>query len=346
MQEKRTTIYSLAEELNVSIAAISRAFDPNSKLSQEKRKLILETAKKYGYTPNKMASRLSMDAIRIGVLNFSFIKAYYTEVMDGIMGAYHDLRDYKIECDLRVLQRGEHTMEEAFAVLEEFRQKKYHGVIISGIYEDCIVEQINRLVDAGIKVATLQYDVRNSRRLFSSMSNYRMIGEMAAQLCGMLLRGVPCKTTVMFTGNKKSPTHGMLMQSFRLAAEKNDFNIVDIYDTQDNAAVAEQLVEQAFLEHPDIAAIYASSANSLPICKYLEKQGKKDVVFVASDVFAELHPYIEQGYIDATIYQEPYKMGYDAFDRLYRAVADGVEVEDVVLSTPRVVMASNLKHYK
>ena len=61
MQEKRKTIYDIAAELGVSIAAVSRAFDPSSKLSREKRDLILATAKKYCYTPNKMASRLSMN---------------------------------------------------------------------------------------------------------------------------------------------------------------------------------------------------------------------------------------------------------------------------------------------
>lgn len=347
MQAKRTTIYELAKELDVSIASISRAFDPNSKLKKEKRQLILETAKRYGYTPNKMASRLSMDSIRIGVLNFNYIKAYYAEIIDGIKGAYNDLKDYKVECDLRVLQRGEATMQDAFAVLDEFRKKHYDGVIISGIFEDCIVEQIDKLVDAGVQVATLQYDIGQSKRLFSSLSNYRMIGEMAARLCGMLLRNSPCKAAVMFTGKKQSPTHQLLVRSFWAASEENGFDIVDIYDTQDNAEFAEKLVKQAFLEHPEISAIYASSANSLPICRYLERiENGKDIAFVASDVFAELYPYIEQGYIDATIYQQPYKMGYDAFDRMYQVLANGIPVHENIMSTPTVVLSANLHKYK
>lgn len=347
MQEKRTTIYSLAEELGVSIAAISRAFDPNSRLSKEKRQMILETAKRYGYTPNKMASRLSMESIRIGVLNFSYIKAYYAEILDGIRGAYNNLKDYKVECDMRLLQRGDNTMEEAFSVLEEFRKRHYQGVIISGIYEDCIVEKINQLADEEIQVATLQYDIKQSKRLFSSLSNYRVIGEMAAQLCGMLLRNSRCRSTVMFTGNKESPSHQSLVESFCAAADRNGFNVTGIYDTKDSKECAEKMVQKAFREHPDIAAIYASSANSLPICRYLEQcKNGKQIAFVASDVFEEMYPYIEQGYIDATIYQEPYKMGYAAFDCLYHSIADGTPVDEVILSTPRVVMESNLHHYR
>ena len=347
MQGKRKTIYDLAEERGVSIAAISRAFDPNSKLSQEKRERILATAKKYGYTPNRMASRLAMNEINIGVLNFSFMKVYYSEILEGIKDAYERLKDYKVNCDVRVLQRGANTMEEAFAVLDEFLKKHYDGVIISGIYEDRAVEKINALADAGIRVVTLQYDMPQSQRIFSCLSNYPVIGEMAAQLCGMLLRNESNRKTVMFTGNKTSPTHKMLVESFYRGAKANGVDIVATYDTRDDPDCAREAVQQAFEEHPDIAAIYASSANSLPICKYLESMPHgKNIAFVASDVFPDLHPYIESGYIDATIYQEPYKMGYVALDRLYHVLADNAVTEDCFLSIPRVVMSSNLHDYK
>lgn len=206
---------------------------------------------------------------------------------------------------------------------------------------------VTALTEAGVRVATLQYDLGNSSRMFSCLSNYNVIGSMAAQLCGMLLRDVGNRKTVMFTGNKVSPTHQMLIEAFCNAAKRYDVDIVDVYDTKDDPECAREMVIRAFEEYPDIAAIYASSANSLPICKYLEgiKHGK-DIAFVASDVFPDLHPYIENGYIDATIYQEPYKMGYVAFDKLYHALADNEITRGAIMSTPRVVMSSNLYNYR
>ena len=62
------TIYTLAKELNMAPSMVSRAFNPACKVSKQKRKLILETAEKYGFSPNKMASRLSMKKIKIGTL--------------------------------------------------------------------------------------------------------------------------------------------------------------------------------------------------------------------------------------------------------------------------------------
>ena len=85
--EQKVTIYTLAEKLNMSVSAVSRAFNPNSKLSAEKRKIILEAAEQYGYVQNKMASRLSQQPIRIGVLMRGRIEAYYLKMLDGIKAA-------------------------------------------------------------------------------------------------------------------------------------------------------------------------------------------------------------------------------------------------------------------
>ena len=61
----KVTIYTLADELNVSPSAVSRAFNPNSRLSKEKRQRILAAAEAQGFTPNRAAARLSRRAFSI-----------------------------------------------------------------------------------------------------------------------------------------------------------------------------------------------------------------------------------------------------------------------------------------
>ena len=137
--EQKVTIYTLAEKLNMSVSAVSRAFNPNSKLSAEKRKIILEAAEQYGYVQNKMASRLSQQPIRIGVLMRGRIKAFYLKMLDGIKAAYADFQNYKVTCDIRTLSRDDFSADNACAVLEEFRSAGYDGVILHGIYHEGIV---------------------------------------------------------------------------------------------------------------------------------------------------------------------------------------------------------------
>ena len=80
----KVTMYTIAKEVGMSIAAVSRAFDPKSCLKPEKRDLILETAKRLGYVPNRMASRLSSEPLRIGVLIYGQVRVYYSILERGI----------------------------------------------------------------------------------------------------------------------------------------------------------------------------------------------------------------------------------------------------------------------
>ena len=146
--EQKVTIYTLAEKLNMSVSAVSRAFNPNSKLSAEKRKIILEAAEQYGYVQNKMASRLSQQPIRIGVLMRGRIEAYYLKMLDGIKAAYADFQNYKVTCDIRTLSRDDFSADNACAVLEEFRSAGYDGVILHGIYHEGIVAKVKELAEA------------------------------------------------------------------------------------------------------------------------------------------------------------------------------------------------------
>ncbi len=89
----KVTMYTIAKEVGMSIAAVSRAFDPKSCLKPEKRDLILETAKRLGYVPNRMASRLSSEPLRIGVLIYGQVRVYYSILERGIQSAFRSYMD-------------------------------------------------------------------------------------------------------------------------------------------------------------------------------------------------------------------------------------------------------------
>jgi len=66
---KRTTVYDIAKELNVTVSTVSRALNNVSTISESTRKAVLETAKRLNYRPNKIASSLtSGKTYTIGVL--------------------------------------------------------------------------------------------------------------------------------------------------------------------------------------------------------------------------------------------------------------------------------------
>ena len=96
MENNKVTIYTIAEELNMTPSMVSHAFKPDGKVNAKKRKLILETAERMGFEQNKMASLLSMKPIRIATLIYGRFPGYYNEMVRGVEAARRDLSDYKV----------------------------------------------------------------------------------------------------------------------------------------------------------------------------------------------------------------------------------------------------------
>ncbi len=62
-------------------------------------------------------------------------------------------------------------------------------------------------------------------------------------------------------------------------------------------------------------------------------------------MFDELNAYINDGTVNATIFQDPFAQGYNAFAKLYYNIAESVEVPSLVTTTPQIVLKSNLPLY-
>lgn len=343
---KHVTIYTIAEELNMSVSMVSRAFKPESKLNPEKRKLILETAERMGFVQNKMASRLSMKPIRIATVIYGRFPGYYAEMVRGIEAASRDLSDYKVNSTIHVLPFGQYTEADAFARLDEIAEEKYDGAIIHGLYGEEAAGKIDMLADQGVKVATLHNDILSCRRLFTSMSNTELTGSMAAELLDIFLPK-DRRNVVLFSGNMKSLVHQTLTFSFIRHANKYNLRLLRHYATEDYPEAAATMVEEAFRDFPDLDGLYISSANSAPICRYIEENGLGDrVAVIASDVFPELSAYLRKGVVNATIYQDPFHQGRHAFEGLFYHISEGRPINSIIMTDPQIVLRSNLIAYE
>ncbi len=339
------SIYDIAEVLKISASTVSRAFKPDSKINPEKRRLILETADKMGYVQNKMASRLSMKPINIAVMVYGRFKPFYTELLRGIEMASQTLSDYKVNCTTFVFALEDYTEQQALEQLRSVHAED-DGLIIHGFYGEEAAAIVDELVERGTKVATLHNDILPSRRLFTSMNNTELTGNVAAQLLDIFLPANRRKV-VMFSGHMKSLVHQTLTFSFIRHAEEYNLQLLRHYATDDYPEKARQTVEQVFKEFSEIDGIYISSGNSEPICRYIDENGLSDrVAIIASDIFPELSTYIRRGIVKATIYQDPFGQGYKAFEGLYYHIAEGRTINSIVMVDPQIVIRSNLSAYE
>lgn len=82
---KKTTIYDIAKELNVTVSTVSRALSGFPAISDATRQAVFETAKRLNYSPNKLASALkSGRTYIIGVIVPSVQAHFFASIIHSI----------------------------------------------------------------------------------------------------------------------------------------------------------------------------------------------------------------------------------------------------------------------
>jgi LacI family transcriptional regulator len=120
--------------------------------------------------------------------------------------------------------------------------------------------------------------------------------------------------------------------------------LLPVVESHERAQEALRQTRNLLKRNPEVAGIYVSTANSLPVLRVLEEQqllGKVQVL--CTDLFPELIPLLEGGRILATLYQRPFAQGKTAFEILLRYLVERVRPERAATRlAPHTVFRSNL----
>ncbi|HWB28739.1 MAG TPA: LacI family DNA-binding transcriptional regulator [Chitinophagaceae bacterium] len=122
----KTTIQDIARELNLTSATISRALHNNPRISEQTRKLVLDTAKKLNYSRNRIASSLrSGKSHTIGVIIPTAQRSFFGSVVHGIQSEAK-ANGYSI-----LLYQSEETTELEIKAIEAFLGARVDGILAS-----------------------------------------------------------------------------------------------------------------------------------------------------------------------------------------------------------------------
>lgn len=97
--KKKTTIYDIAQKLNITAATVSRALNGNPKISESTRKLVESTAKEMNYEQNKLALALkSGKSYNVGVIVPRMDSNFFASVIRGIEEELYPFGYHVIVC--------------------------------------------------------------------------------------------------------------------------------------------------------------------------------------------------------------------------------------------------------
>lgn len=184
--KKNVTIYDIAKAANVSPATVSRVLTGNARVSEEKKKLIMEQIEMYDFKPNALARGLSVNkSFTIGFIVPDIKSQYFSTV-------YYEFEKYALKNNYTALvANSQSNYERESQLLNMFLEKRVDGIVLMGgrvdtnscdkkYYEE--IEEINKIVpvvitskNENIKVPTVYLD--------EEQSIYDLVSHLKSQNC-------------------------------------------------------------------------------------------------------------------------------------------------------------------
>ncbi len=142
---KKVTIYDIAKKLNITAASVSRALNNNPKISEKTRKLVVETAAKMNYKPNKLALALkSGKSNSVGVIVPRINRSFFSNIIRGIEEELYPHGYHVIIC--QTYDIGEREIENVNALLNA----QVDGIFMSFTNSTPNVDYLKRVIEKNV----------------------------------------------------------------------------------------------------------------------------------------------------------------------------------------------------
>jgi LacI family transcriptional regulator len=341
--KKRVTINDIADITNVSPTTVYKALNGKDRIGEDTRKMILKAAEELGYRANKVAQSLKRKPIRIGVVIENYFPEFNDDNIKGMEYAFDELRDFKVE-KLYSNMGKVSDRNEVVSELKQMASRNVDGIIFTPSVPCAEYSEIvNELSEKGIPVILLLSDLPNSNRLAVIRQNSRLVGDIGAQLLGLINKN---GKNAMFIGNKDSIAHRDVIDGFTNRLKMLGMDVVSVCETQADNTIGYYVAEKLIQDNPTINGIFVGTAHSEGVCKKVVELGKVgEIKIICTDVFPKVVEFLEKDIIQATIFQDPFRQGKIAIEVMYAYLTDNVMPECEIFVNPAIVIKSNCKNY-
>jgi LacI family transcriptional regulator len=337
----RAGIKEIARALGISIGTVDRALHNRSGISPATRAQVLKMADRLNYRPNVVARSLKLNRqLRIAVRLPREIAAFFDPLRDGIRSAAERTVGVNLDLDFKTYP---HIGKGDVELLEADSDRHFDGLIVTPGDPARFDPIIRRFAAHGTPVVCVASDAPRSGRIAAVTVDAEISGGIAAELFTRTLRAPGCVAIV--TGDLSTKDHADKLRGFAatLATIAPHLSLLPAIETHDVPQDARRTTLALLERRQRPAAIYISTANSLPVLRALDDQGAlKDVLVVATDLFPELVPFLESGRILATLYQRPFAQGKAAAEALVHHLLEGATPNPLTRFAPHIVLRSNL----
>ncbi len=200
------------------------------------------------------------------------------------------------------------------------------AIILAATDFEALVPAVERAVREGIKVITVDSGVKSDLPDSFVATNNIEAGEKAgAEIARILQPGA----TIALVNHIKGATTAMEREigATKALGVSGGLDVLGTWYTNNFEENAYDIASTLLKKHPDLAGFLAlNEVSTVGVARALRDLGRSDVKLVGFDNSLFEIKLMEEGWIDATVIQQPFNMGYLAV-RAARAVSDGERVE-------------------
>ncbi|MFO7295576.1 MAG: sugar-binding protein [Clostridia bacterium] len=238
------------------------------------------------------------------------------------------------------------SVEEGIRFIKMAYAAKVSGIIAYVQDETQYNDVINKVIDGGIPLVTIDSDAENSKRLAYVGTDNVEAGRVGGR---EVIRQIGTEGKVaIIMGGKTVKNQVERVKGFKSYIDKNSNIVIAAIESSDSYLLEAELAAKKILnQHPDVKALFCTSAlDGLGAAKAVKSLGLVGKVkIICFDDLPETLDNIEKGIITSTVVQQPYLMGYKAvhiiMDNIEGKTTKGSFITDVL-----VVDKEDLEDYK
>lgn len=341
------SVKDIAEKMNISLSTVNKALTGKSGISEKRRREVLAVAKEMGYECNRIAQSLARNPITIGVIFPDKWSDYYRAIDIGMREEFKSLAKYKVKSSVYFTSEKDVLCGED---LKEWIVKEDIKAIIlcASAHESADVVE-KTITTFSLPVFQVGEEQKYGKMISNVVTNVVMAGNLAANFLNCIY-GENIRAVVL-TGFKNVGVHREKAESFKKSVEKAGGIVYATEETFDEPEKAYEVMKDLYKKHPDINAVYASTAISSYACKFIDEKKLKDkVVFIGTDMFESLKAYMKKDVIKATIFQNQEKLGATVVRSAYDYIVEknsfgyeNVSQVDKIIVNPVIYLKTNIE---
>ena len=348
-QRNLSGVKEIARRANVSIATVDRVIHNRPGVSMKTKLIIEAIIKELNYQPNVLASRLASGKVyNLGVLipKSSVYSDFWDAPLKGIERAEAEIKKYGISVEIFFFDLTEKST--FIKAIENLKAKKFDGMLISPSFLDESVDYLRYCESHNIPVVLIDSNIEDHESLSYIGPPLFQSGFLGARLCQLCLPYPSKVLLVNITKQSNSFNYIQIEKGFKRFFENTsslEKCIKLVIDEIDQPSI-EVYLKKAFLNHPDIGAIFVMNSRVFSVALFLESQNLGHIQLVGYDFLSENQRYLEMGTINFLICHKPEEQGYKGIMSLYHHLALNLPVDKEYYMPIDIVTKENMDFYR